>query len=116
MLGVIAGRHPGIIDVAILAACPRDVPSWRASGTGRPWPNSLSPHAFLADVQKATQLFVVVGSNDNNTLPKFSEAYVSAAKVAGLTAQLVALSGVGHNMDLAMQTAIVRVLANALVK
>lgn len=42
-LGVVIGKYPGLVDGAVLAACPCDLEAWRQHRDWRPWRNSESP-------------------------------------------------------------------------
>jgi len=82
MTGLVAARFPQSADAYLLAACPCDVPPWRewrqsSAGRGGFWPNSLSPLAEAPKVPVSTRIALIVGSQDDNTLPRFSEAYVA---------------------------------------
>ncbi|MEQ9260787.1 MAG: prolyl oligopeptidase family serine peptidase [Roseovarius sp.] len=96
-LGAIAGMYPGVMNNVILAACPCNVPEWRASRGKSDWSNSLSPHSFAGKVPRGTRVFALVGTKDTNTRPALSEAYVAALKARGVPAQLVPVNGAGHN-------------------
>lgn len=95
-LGAIIGTYPGLIDTAILAGCPCDVVNWRIHRAGYPsWPNSVSPLDLAAQVTKNTEVIAIVGRDDTNTLPVYSQDYVNALKSRGVNARLVLVPG-GH--------------------
>ena len=82
--GIILGKFPGLIDDAVLVSCPCDIHPWRKHRAkqrnnkyeGRNiWKKSDSPHKNVKEIDKKTKVYVVVGKNDDNTLPKFSKAY-----------------------------------------
>ena len=73
--GIIIGKFPGLIDDAVLAPCPCNVKKRRSVRKKRGWPKSDSPHKNVKGIDKKTRVFVVVGKNDKNTLPKFSKSY-----------------------------------------
>lgn len=99
---LLASRYPGIADAYLLAACPCDVPGWRqwrknaGASDAAPWTRSLSPLAETAGVGPGTLVSVVVGSRDENTLPKFSEAYVGALQAKGVRTRLTYAAGATH--------------------
>jgi len=96
--GTIVGRFPGIIDVAILAACPCDVPNWRIHRRGRNgWKQSQSPHRYAGKIPRSTRVDMITGSNDENTLPKFALRYYEIAKKAGTTIAYYEPKGVTHS-------------------
>ncbi len=105
--GVIIGRHPGLADIAVLGACPCVVPPWRESRmkqkrnispSGKKWwVNSHSPHDYAADISKHTRVFLVIGSNDTNTFPKFSEAYIALLKEQNIESEIIYIDGAKHS-------------------
>lgn len=97
---LIMGRHPGVADSAWLTACPCQVQPWRAwrmqsAGKTGIW-SSLSPDDNVAGIAPGAHIVVVAGDKDQNTLMKFSEAYVSAARARGKDVQLVLAPGAMH--------------------
>jgi predicted esterase len=92
--GVLIGQRPGLIQGAVLAACPCDVPRWRTTRSG-PWPRSLSPHSFAGGVSRATRVVAITGASDTNTTPDLAEAYVRALAARGVPARFVS-TGAGH--------------------
>ncbi|MEL7117337.1 MAG: alpha/beta hydrolase, partial [Pseudomonadota bacterium] len=96
-LGTIIGAYPGIVDVAILAACPCNVPRWRVHRRGQNnWRQSQSPHRFAAKIPRSTVVYAVTTKNDKNTLPRFASEYVGIAQKAGANAQLIIPPSGGH--------------------
>lgn len=96
-LGTVIGAYPGIVDVAILAACPCDVPNWRRHRRGQNnWRSSQSPHEFAAKVPASTKVIAITGKIDHNTRPRFAKKYVDAAIAAGVDITFLTPSGVGH--------------------
>ncbi|RYX95859.1 MAG: alpha/beta fold hydrolase [Comamonadaceae bacterium] len=101
---LLASRFPGSADAYLLAACPCDVPAWRqwrkaAGGSpsdATPWTRSLSPVAETAGIRPDTLVSVVVGAKDENTLPKFSEAWVGALQAKGVKTRLTYAAGATH--------------------
>lgn len=96
-MGSVIGRYPGIADVVLLVSCPCDVPSWRLSRRGKNnWTSSQSPQDYVKGISSKSRVILVVGAKDSNTKPRFSEAYVAAAKAAGKKTSLVLISGGSH--------------------
>ncbi|HHS94169.1 MAG TPA: alpha/beta hydrolase, partial [Rhodobacterales bacterium] len=63
-LATIIATHPGTVDVAILAACPCDVPRWRIHRKGQNnWHQSQSPLDFAARVPRSTRVIAVTFQN-----------------------------------------------------
>ena len=87
------GRHPGLVDAAVLASCPCDVPRWRAHIMkerlgGRVWDEavrSLSPHLLADGIGRETLVRIVVGVEDDNTLPAYSREYAGRLRRLGST-------------------------------
>ncbi len=93
--GNIIGRHPGLIDGAVLAACPCDIPRWRAKRNSS-WRSSLSPVTYVKDI-KNTKVTVIAGGDDNNTFPGLMLDYVDALKKNGVDTSFSLLERVSHN-------------------
>ncbi len=97
-LGTVVGAYPGIVDVAILAACPCDVPNWRVHRRGRnQWTQSQSPHKFAHKVPRSTKVYAVSFQGDRNTKPVFAETYYQIAKAAGVNISFSAPAGGSHS-------------------
>ncbi|WP_299622156.1 S9 family peptidase [Pelagibius sp.] len=96
--GVIIGKHPDLVDAAVLAACPCNVPEWRIKRRGRnSWRQSLSPHSFVDGVDETTTVVAVTGGNDRNTEPVLARDYVADLKTRGIDASFLEVPGAGHN-------------------
>ncbi len=98
-LGVIMGRYPGLVDMAILVSCPCDVPAWRSANGRSAWKRSESPQDFVAKISPTARVVAITGSKDKNTAPAWGIAYVRAAQKAGATAEFVEVPGAGHGFD-----------------
>lgn len=102
MTALVAARFPGSADAYLVAACPCDVGPWRewrqaSAGRGGYWPNSLSPLAEASKVPATTRIALIVGSKDDNTLPKFSEAFVARLQAQGVKTRLTYAIDATHN-------------------
>lgn len=96
-LGTIIGTHPGIVDVAILAACPCDVPNWRRHRRGQNnWRQSQSPHRFADRIPRSTEVYAITNQGDANTLVRFAQTYVQAAQAAGANITFQTPAGGSH--------------------
>ena len=73
--GIIIGKHPGLIDSAILISCPCNVHQWNKS-----WTKSSSPHLWVKKIEKKTKVRVIVGEHDKNTYPSLSKQYFKLLK------------------------------------
>ncbi len=101
MAALLASRFPGSADAYLLAGCPCDVPAWRqwrnsSAGKSGAWSRSLSPLAEAEKINPDTQISVVVGNKDENTLPQFSEAYVRALQARGVKTRVTYAMNATH--------------------
>lgn len=108
-LGAVIGRYPGIVDTAILIACPCNIKTWRAKN--RPFPRSekQSPIKFADKISQTTKVFALTGERDKNTWPALAEAYIAKAKSAGIDAQFTKVLGTSH-WDRQLEGAVTRLL------
>lgn len=96
-LGTVIGSSPGIVDVAILAGCPCNVPQWRIHRRGENnWKQSQSPHQFAENIPASTLVVAIANAGDSNTPQRFAQEYIAIAQKAGARAQMVAKRGGGH--------------------
>jgi pimeloyl-ACP methyl ester carboxylesterase len=101
MAALLAGRFPASADAYLLAACPCDVPQWRQwrnalLGQAAHWTHSLSPQGEVGQIKAGTRISLVVGNKDDDTLPKFSEAYVASLQTQGVKTRLTYAVGATH--------------------
>ena len=95
---VIMGKHPGLADAAVLAACPCNVPDWRIQRRGRNnWTESLSPHDFAATVAADAEIVALTGDGDTNTRSGIARGYIDSLRARGIKAEFIELPGVSHN-------------------
>ena len=101
----ILGRHPEVIDAALLVACPCDVEPWRTSMlklTGNPAfqgkIDTLSPKDLIGNLSPKVPVTMLVGTADDIAPPTLSEAYRDAAQNAGKSVKLIELPGKGHEI------------------
>lgn len=95
--GVIIGKYPGLVNAAVLGACPCNVPDWRFRRGRKNWRFSLSPHDFIGGIDKKTTIFAVTGGNDGNTESVLARDYVASLRSAGIDATYIEVPEVGHN-------------------
>lgn len=96
--GVILGKYPGLVDRAVLAACPCNVADWRIDRRGRNnWTRSLSPHDYVETVSKAAKVMVIAGESDLNVKPFIAENYVAALVRTGVDAKAIIAPNKSHN-------------------
>lgn len=101
MTALVASRFPASADAYLLMGCPCDVPQWRlwrnssANRTGV-WGRSLSPLEEARKMPADTLIGIVVGNRDENTLPKFSEAYAAALQARDVKTRVIYAMGATH--------------------
>lgn len=113
IIGVIVGRHPGLVDAAALVSCACNISAWRANRSD--WWNSLSPHRFVAKVPTTTEVIAITGSNDTNTEPGLAEDYVASLTKRGVPARFVIVEGVGHSGNRLFTSAVFKNALHALI-
>jgi len=109
--GDLIGRHPSEVNAALLVSCPCDVPAWRkhmaTAQFRRVGPfsalfllpvKSLSPMDLAGNISPSVRVRMVVGSQDPNTLPKFTYAYADALRKRGVDVSVTTAPGLGHNI------------------
>jgi pimeloyl-ACP methyl ester carboxylesterase len=107
----VLGRHPGVVDGALLVSCPCDVTAWRRrmirSQFSRIGPfsllflapvKSLSPLDLAGGVRPSARIRLVVGSRDNTAPPEFTLRYAAALQRHGVDAAVRIAPGLEHNM------------------
>lgn len=99
---LILGRHPTAVDGAILLGCPCDVPTWRQHrglqrGRQTYWPNSLNPLDIVSKIPTDKVVLAITGSQDDNTLPQFAQAWTSAASARGVHAKFLLAPDQDHS-------------------
>lgn len=92
---ILLGMKPGLIDAAVLVACPCDIVAWRSGR--RPWTRSENPIAWADRVDPKARVVALTGDADDNTGPALAERYVEALRKRGIDATFVALPGESHN-------------------
>jgi pimeloyl-ACP methyl ester carboxylesterase len=103
----ILGRHPTLIDQALLVSSVFDVEKWRQymfEQTGEPAfqgeIETLSPIDQIAEMLDRVEVTLMVGSQDEIAPLCFSEQYETAARKFGKNVKLVCLEGEGHEIFL----------------
>jgi poly(3-hydroxybutyrate) depolymerase len=91
--GVILGRHPDLIDDAVLIACPCDL-NIRRKGAAR---RSISPHEVADKVFKTAHVTAITGDADVNTLPEQVTGYIAALKSQGVKARYIEVPKATHD-------------------
>ena len=97
--GVLMGKQPGLIDVAVLVSCPCDVPAWRQAKGRSAWNRSESPQDFVTGLSPEARIVAATGSRDTNTSSAWGIRYVNAAKDAGASAEFIKIEGAKHGFN-----------------
>lgn len=100
--GIIAGRHPGAADAAVLVAWGCNTQEWRqwrieSKGRRNQWYDSLSAHDFLSEIPKGMRVIAITGSEDTNTKPSFAQDCTAQMKALGLNVDMRKIDGHGHS-------------------
>ena len=97
--GVILGRHPALIDKAVLIACPCDL-NIRRQG----WKNqknltrrSISPHEVAESVFQTAQVTAITGDADTNTTPEQVTGYIATLQAQGVKARYIEIPKATHD-------------------
>lgn len=103
-LANVIALHPGVVDGAVLIACPCDLVQWRINR--RPMARSQSPIKYVDKVPKTTKVAAITGENDGNTTPLLARKYVEALQNLGIDATVEIVANAGHNDLTRKRTAI----------
>jgi pimeloyl-ACP methyl ester carboxylesterase len=103
----ILGRHPSLVDAALLVSCPCDVDKWRENmfqltkqSVFKGKIDTLSPIDQLKGVSKQVKVVMIVGSQDKVAPPTISESYRALADKLGKQVKLIQLEGKEHDIFL----------------
>ena len=94
MAGVIIGKFPGLVNVAVLVACPCDIAAWRGR-TGR-W-KSLSPSDFIGGIAAGTQVLAMTGQRDTNTFERLARDYIAKLRARSIAAEFRQIPDANHD-------------------
>jgi dienelactone hydrolase len=119
----ILGRHPALIDAALLVSCPCDVERWRqhmaafyegkpAAALFRDKIETLSPIDLVKGISPRAEITMIVGSQDDVAPVDLTVAYRAAAATIGNRIRLIELTGKDHDifLDPAVLTALAPML------
>lgn len=95
--GAVTGRFPGLVDTAILMACPCHLSKWRQGR--KQMTRGQSPHRYVSKIAKDTRVIAITGAQDDNTTPALAQDYIGRARQAGLSSDLILVNGAGHNSN-----------------
>ncbi len=86
MSGIILGKYPALADGAVLAAVVGNLHAWALKHQYGTFPYSLSPDNFIKHIPKQDFVYIVSGTEDDNTYPTMSHDYYQLLKQAGIKA------------------------------
>jgi poly(3-hydroxybutyrate) depolymerase len=95
--GVILGRHPELIDNAVLIACPCDLNIRRQAWSKNIVRRSISPHEVADKVFKTVQVTAINGDADVNTTPAQVTGYIATLKARGVRARYLEVPKATHD-------------------
>jgi pimeloyl-ACP methyl ester carboxylesterase len=95
--GVILGRHPALIDNAVLIACPCDLTIRRQAWAKNVVRRSISPHEVADKVFKTAQVTAITGDADVNTTPEQVTGYIATLKARGVKARYIEVPKATHD-------------------
>ncbi len=95
--GVILGRHPDLIDNAVLIACPCDLDIRRQAWAKNIVRRSISPHEVADKVFKTAQVTAITGDADANTTPEQVSGYIATLKARGVKARYLEVPKATHD-------------------
>jgi pimeloyl-ACP methyl ester carboxylesterase len=94
-VAVLLGMKPGMIDGAILVACPCDLRAWRAGR--QPWRRSENPSAWINKVDPSVKVRALTGTADDNTEPELAKIYIEQLHARGIDASFKTIPFATHN-------------------
>ena len=94
--GVILGRHPDLIDDAVLIACPCDLNIRRQGWAKNIVRRSLSPHEVADKVFKTVHVTAITGAKDINTKPEQVTGYIQTLQAHGVKARYIEVPNATH--------------------
>jgi hypothetical protein len=94
---LILGRHPGIANGAILAACPCNVNKWAQMGDKKSGRGALSPHDYVENIGPDVIIIALTGTKDGNTFPILAVEYIEKLKKNNINAKFIGVEGETHN-------------------
>ena len=93
--GVILGRYPDLIDIAVLHGCPCDMKTWHGDSQVR----ALDPIRYVSSIPKTARVVLIVGGKDKNTVPRQVENYADKLKDLGIPSKFIVTPYGKHWID-----------------
>jgi pimeloyl-ACP methyl ester carboxylesterase len=92
--GVIIGKFPGLVNVAVLIACPCDLAAWRGRAGNR---ESLSPSDFIRGIAPGTEVLALTGQHDTNTVERLARDYIAKLRTRNIAADFRQIQDGDHD-------------------
>jgi predicted esterase len=105
MSGIILGKYSELANGAVLASVVGDVHAWAKKHRYGNYPRSLSPDNFISQIPKDDFIYIVSGTNDQNTYPSMSKDYYNRLKKQGIKAFWYPQKNGTHNSVVLSDTA-----------
>lgn len=114
--GVILGRHPELIDNAVLIACPCDLNIRRQGWAKNIVRRSISPQEVVDKVFKTVQVTAITGDADVNTTPTQVTGYIASLKARGVRARYLEVPKATHDTGILGTKLLQHIVAANLIK
>lgn len=92
---ILLGRHPRLLDAAVLVSCPCDLVLWRMGR--RYWGRSENPILWTGQVRREARVIALTGGRDFNTTPELAQSYVDVLRARGVEAHFRMLPQADHD-------------------
>ena len=92
---ILLGRHPRLLDAAVLVSCPCDLVLWRMGR--RYWGRSENPIRWTPQVRRDTRVIALTGARDHNTSPELAQSYIDVLRGRGIEAHFRLLDRTDHD-------------------
>ena len=91
---IIIAKYPGLIDEALLIACPCNLGKWHIKLHGGS--KNISPHTLVKKIDKKTKVKIVVGRHDKETPPNLSDDYYERLQKNNIQSELLLVDAPHH--------------------
>lgn len=94
MAAIVLGRHPRLLDGAVLVGCPCDLVLWRMGR--RYWGRSQDPVRWTGTVRREARVMALTGERDSRTTPELAQSYVELLQTRGVDARFRMIAQADH--------------------
>lgn len=95
---LVLGRHPEVLDSAILVSCACNQSAWRASRGFSGGTPSLDPMSYVDGVSANARVFALTGTDDANTHVGHAKTFIDALSRRQVHARFEAVAGADHGL------------------